>query len=433
MNRIVFLDRDGVLNRCNTSAAGPPLPPSSLSALSLLPGAPQACHLLKNLGYRLVIVTNQPDIARGTQSRETVDAMNAWVADRLDIDDVRMCVHDDADRCDCRKPQPGLLVRAAADAGVALKACFMVGDRWKDIDAGRRAGCRTVLIGDGYGEQPSCCADHRAPTLLDVARWIASQQNASADEGESMTTADLGIRLFADGADVRGMLEMYEQPFISGFTTNPTLMRKAGVADYLAFAREVLDTVKDKPISFEVFSDDFRTMEREAYLLAGLADNVYVKIPVTNSGGVSSSGLLRRLVRQRIKVNVTALLTLEQVETVVDCLDDTPSCVSIFAGRIADTGRDPVPIVTEALRTLRSVPNAELIWASPRELLNVIQAAAIGCHIITATNDIIKKLPLLGKDLTTFSLETVQMFHHDARAAGYELGDAPVGSLVSVG
>jgi transaldolase len=239
-----------------------------------------------------------------------------------------------------------------------------------------------------------------------------------------MMTPNTRVRLFADGADKQGMLDMYWNQDVSGFTTNPTLMRKAGVADYLGFAREILHTISDKPISFEVFSDDFGTMEREAHLLAGLADNVYVKIPVTNTCGASSTRLVRRLVAHGIKVNVTALMTLQQVERVAECLGGAPSCVSVFAGRIADTGRDPVPIMAEAVEILRPAANSQLIWASPRELFNVVQAAEVGCHIITATNDIIKKLGLLGKDLDAFSLETVQMFHNDARAAGYALLDA---------
>lgn len=239
-----------------------------------------------------------------------------------------------------------------------------------------------------------------------------------------MTDRGIGVKLFADGADKQGMLEMYEHQHVSGFTTNPTLMRKAGVADYLAFARDILSSISDRPISFEVFSDDFDTMEREACVLRNLADNVYVKIPITTTKGEFCGPLVRRLVRDGVKVNVTALMTVEQVKAVAECLGDVPSYVSVFAGRIADTGRDPVPLMAESLEVLRPLQNAELIWASPRELLNVVQAAEIGCHVITSTNDIIKKLTCLGKDLDDFSLETVQMFHHDARAAGYQLVDA---------
>ena len=239
-----------------------------------------------------------------------------------------------------------------------------------------------------------------------------------------MSVADLGIQLFADGADKQGMLEMYDHPLVSGFTTNPTLMRKAGVCDYLEFARDIAQTITDRPISFEVFSDDFRSMEREAHVLSELADNVYVKIPVTNTRGVLSARVLRRLVRDEVKVNVTALMTVEQVQRVTECLGHAPAYVSVFAGRIADTGRDPVPMMAEAVEILAEAPAAQLIWASPREVFNVVQAAGVGCHVITATNDIIKKVELLGKDLDEFSLETVRMFHHDARAAGYDLSEA---------
>ncbi len=229
------------------------------------------------------------------------------------------------------------------------------------------------------------------------------------------------VKLFADGADLVGMLEMYAEPYVSGFTTNPTLMRQAGVTDYLAFAQAVLSSITDRPISFEVFSDEPTEMEAQARLLASLGENVYVKIPVTNTHGVFTGEIVARLAEAGVKVNVTALLTEAQVAAVVDCLTDTPAYVSVFAGRIADTGRDPVPVMKSALEIVRLRPKAELIWASPRELLNVVQAAEIGCDVITATNDIIRKLPLIGKDLAHFSLETVQMFHHDARAAGYAL------------
>jgi transaldolase len=239
--------------------------------------------------------------------------------------------------------------------------------------------------------------------------------------GQDMTNSVIGVKLFADGADKQGMLEMYGHQHVSGFTTNPTLMRKAGVVDYLAFARDIVEIISDKPISFEVFSDDLDAMEREAHILASLGENVYVKIPITTTKGEFCGPIIRRLARDDVKVNVTALMTVAQVKDVASCLGDSPSYVSVFAGRIADTGRDPVPLMVGALEVLRPLQNAELIWASPRELLNVVQAAEIGCHVITATNDIIKKLPLLGKDLQEFSLETVQMFHHDARAAGYGL------------
>ena len=233
---------------------------------------------------------------------------------------------------------------------------------------------------------------------------------------------DLTVKLFADGADLAGIAELARNPLIKGFTTNPTLMRKAGVSDYRAFARETLSIIGGRPVSFEVFSDDFDEMERQALEIASWGDNVYVKIPVTNTRGHSSGPLIKRLAAGGVKVNVTALLTTRQVADVADCLvPETPSCVSLFAGRIADTGRDPVPMVAEAVRILRARPKTELIWASPRELLNIFQADAVGCHIITATGDILAKLPLIGKDLDEFSLDTVRMFRQDAVQAGFTI------------
>jgi transaldolase len=235
----------------------------------------------------------------------------------------------------------------------------------------------------------------------------------------------LKVKIFADGADLAGMLEMARKPWIAGLTTNPTLMRKAGITDYRAFAREVLQAIPDKPISFEVFSDDCLEMERQANEIASWGDNVYVKIPVTNTGSESCCPLVKRLAEAGVKQNVTALMTLRQVREVSEALGDGPSSyVSVFAGRIADTGRDPLPIMTEALRILSNFPRQELIWASPRELLNVFQADAIGCHVITVTNDVLKKLGLVGKDLDEYSLETVKMFRDDAVAAGFSLDAA---------
>jgi transaldolase len=232
----------------------------------------------------------------------------------------------------------------------------------------------------------------------------------------------LRVKIFADGADEAGMLEMYRKPHIRGFTTNPTLMRKAGVADYRAFARSVLSAIPDRPISFEVFADDEASMERQGREIATWGEHVYVKIPVSNTRGEPTHRLIHRLVQAGVKVNVTALMTLAQVRAVADAVaGGAPCCISVFAGRVADTGRDPVPMMAAAVELLRPTPNAELIWASPRELLNVFQADAIGCHIITVTNDILKKLELVGKDLDQYSLETVRMFYSDAAAAGYTL------------
>lgn len=233
---------------------------------------------------------------------------------------------------------------------------------------------------------------------------------------------ELRVKIYADGADKAAMLEMYANPRIAGFTTNPTLMRKSSVSDYQAFAREILECIPDRPISFEVFADDFVGMERQAAEIASWGDNVLVKIPITNTRNESSAPLLRRLACAGIRVNVTALLALDQVREASLCLaDGPPAKISVFAGRIADTGRDPVPLMAAAVELLRPFPNLELIWASPRELLNIFQADAVGCHIITATPDILRKLELVGKDLHEYSLDTVRIFYEDARKAGYRL------------
>lgn len=232
----------------------------------------------------------------------------------------------------------------------------------------------------------------------------------------------LNIRIFADGADKAGMLEMYNNPLIKGFTTNPTLMRKAGVTNYKEFAIDILRQIPDRPISFEVLSDEFDEMERQAYEISSWGKNVYVKIPVTNTKGEASYPLINRLSHAGVKVNVTAMMHLAQVREVSAAVAGGAPCYfSVFAGRIADTGFDPVPLMAAAVELLRPYPNAELIWASPRELLNTFQADSIGCHIITVTNDILKKLVLVGKDLDEYSLDTVKMFYNDAREAGYKL------------
>ncbi len=237
-----------------------------------------------------------------------------------------------------------------------------------------------------------------------------------------MDAAELDVKLFADGADREGILQLYANPLIKGFTTNPTLMRSAGIEDYEWFARDILQAVPDRPFSLEVFADDQKEMERQALKIAAWGENVYVKIPVTNTRGEPTDELLRRLSGSGVKVNVTALMTSRQVEAVARCLESAPAAyISVFAGRVADSGRDPIPIMRESLDVLRDLPLVELIWASPRELLNVVQAHEIGCDIITVTHDVLSKLPTLGKDLDEFSLETVQMFHRDAKSAGYTL------------
>jgi len=234
------------------------------------------------------------------------------------------------------------------------------------------------------------------------------------------TINDLKVKLFADGADRAGMMDMAARAHVHGLTTNPTLMRKAGISDYKAFCKDILSEIKIKPLSFEVFSDEFSDMERQALEIASWGENVYVKIPITNTRREPCYELIRRLVKQKVKLNVTALMNLGQVRDVVDVLDpELPSYVSVFAGRIADTGRDPVPLMSAAIELLKLAPASELIWASTRELHNIFQADEIGCHIITVTNDIINKLNLVGYDLDEYSLDTVKMFHKDALAAGF--------------
>jgi len=238
-----------------------------------------------------------------------------------------------------------------------------------------------------------------------------------------ISLADLKVKIFADGADRAGILELYRNPLIKGFTTNPTLMRTAGITDYEAFSRDLLRAIPDRPISLEVFSDDFAKMETQARRIASWGDNVYVKIPVTNTQGESALPLVRALAKAGVKQNVTALMTLGQVRDVTAALGSGPSaCISVFAGRVANTGRDPIPMMAAAVELLRPYPQLELIWASPRELLNIFHANQVGCHIITVTHDVLKKLSLVGKDVDEYSLDTVKMFRNDAVKAGFQLG-----------
>jgi transaldolase len=233
---------------------------------------------------------------------------------------------------------------------------------------------------------------------------------------------DLKVKIFADGAEKAGMLEMAAKPYIKGLTTNPTLMKKAGITDYKAFCKDILTEIKTKPLSFEVFTDEFDDMERQAMEIASWGDNVYVKIPITNTKQQPCYPLVKKLAQKKVKMNVTAIMTLAQVRDVVASLDpNVPSYVSVFAGRIADTGIDPVPLMAAAVEMLKPAPAAELIWASPRELLNIFQADAVGCQVITVTNDVLKKLELVGYDLDKYSLDTVKMFYADAVAAEFKI------------
>jgi transaldolase len=412
MTRAVFLDRDGVLNHA-VLRDGKPHPPADEQAMTIVSGAADALLRLRQRDFRLIVVTNQPDVARGTQSRDAVEAMNAKLRAALPVDEIVVCFHD-GDACDCRKPKPGALLDAARRHGIDLSQSFLVGDRWRDIEAGQRAGVTCLFIDHGYDERQPEGELIRVDSIVEAAEAIVKMTRPSVDA--------LKVKIFADGADRAGMLEMYARPYIKGFTTNPTLMHKAGLTDYRAFAHSILEAIPDRPISFEVFSDEIAEMERQAREIATWGDNVYVKVPITNTRRESTVELVRRLSHDGVKVNVTAMMTLEQVRDIGAAVKDgAPSNVSVFAGRIADTGRDPLPLMAEAVEILRDAPGAELIWASPRELLNIFQADAIGCHIITVTNDILKKLELVGKDLDDYSLDTVKMFFNDGRKAGFTL------------
>jgi transaldolase len=239
------------------------------------------------------------------------------------------------------------------------------------------------------------------------------------------------VKIFADGADLDGILALYRNPLIKGFTTNPTLMHKAGITDYEAFARQLVAAIPDRPISFEVFADDFDEMIAQARVIASWGKNVNVKIPVTTTKGAFTGPVVRTLANAGVTLNVTAVMTEYQVEHIAECLaPNVPAIVSVFAGRVADTGRDPVPVMCASLRALSARPKAELLWASPRELLNIFQADEIGCHIITVSHDVLAKLSLIGKDLNEYSLETVKMFHRDAVAAGFSI-DVPARKAAS--
>ena len=298
----------------------------------------------------------------------------------------------------------------------------MVGDRCSDVEAGRAAGCWTVFIelDDVSGVKPAA-PDFTVRSLAEAAGVILSAM--PNNRGTAIRTVnELRVKIFADGADVDGILEMAKLPYIKGFTTNPTLMRTAGVKNYEAFARSLLEKITQHPVSFEVFADDFPGMIAQARAIASWGKNVNVKVPVMTTKGKFTGPVLRTLASEGVELNVTAIMTPEQVIAVAEVLDDkVPAIVSVFAGRVADTGIDPVPHMRACKDILASKPKAQLLWASPREVLNIYQADDIGCHIITCTNDMIAKLSLAGKDLLDYSRETVQMFYRDAAASSFSI------------
>ena len=417
--RAVFLDRDGVINRALERGARP-YPPTSLDEFEILPEVPGALARLKAAGFLLVVATNQPDVGRGTLAKEVVENIHAHMLARLPIDRVEVCFHPGkgGSDCDCRKPKPGMLFRAAGELELDLARSWMVGDRWRDVDCGHAAGCRTIFIDLGYAENLKQKPDFLARNLAEAADIIVNRLNIM-----KRTLKDLKIKIFADGADKKGMLELNANSLITGMTTNPTLMRKAGLTNFEAFARDILESISVKPLSLEVFSDEFPEMKRQALKINGWANNVYVKIPITNTRGESALPLIKELAAEGVKLNVTAILTLDQVRGVAAALNpQVPAVVSVFAGRIADTGVDPVTIMIESKKLLAGVPQAELLWASVREVLNIFQANDCGCHIVTVPHDILgKALKMSGMDLGELSLDTVKMFANDAKAAGFSL------------
>ena len=356
---------------------------------------PEALARLRAAGYRLIVVTNQPDVARGVQTRAAVEAIHAELLARgLPIDDFRVCYHDDADGCDCRKPKPGLLLAAAREEGLDLAASFLVGDRWRDVEAGKRAGCTTVFIDYGYAEPERSQPHVRVRSLAEAADWILGRTKQKERTG-LMDINDLKVKIFADGANKAGMLEMYRKPYIKGFTTNPypDAQGRHRRLPGLRPGHRAGDPGSPASPSRSLRTSSARWNGRPARSPPG-ASQVYVKIPITNTRREPAYDLIRRLSHDGIKLNITAMMPLSQVRDVAACVAGGAPCyVSVFAGRIADTGRDPVPLMAAAVELLRPTPNAELIWASPRELLNIFQADAIGCHIITVTNDVLKKIP----------------------------------------
>jgi transaldolase len=417
----VFLDRDGVINRALDRDARP-YPPTSLAEFEILPDVHAACAKLKAAGFLLVVATNQPDVGRGTLAKEVVEKIHAHMTARLPIDRVEVCFHagKGLSDCECRKPKPGMLLHAARELGIDLAQSWMVGDRWRDVDCGHAAGCKTIFIDRGYAEELKQKPDFSARNLGEAADIILSQ---TKNDFMKRTLKDLQVKIFADGADKKGMLELNANPLIQGLTTNPTLMRKAGLVNFEAFARDVLQTIMVKPLSLEVFSDEFPEMKRQALKINGWGKNVYVKIPITNTRNESSLPLIKELANEGVKLNVTAILTLAQVEGVTTALNSkVPAVVSVFAGRIADTGADPVAIMTQSRTILKNLPQAELLWASVREVLNIFQANDCGAHIVTVPHDILgKAIKMAGMDLGELSLDTVKMFANDAKAAGFSL------------
>ena len=434
MRRAAFVDRDGTLDELVPDpVSGEPEGPLHARDVTLIPGAAAALGDLTGAGWLLIGVTNQPAAAKAKVSVDELAEVQARVlellpAEGVRFDDFRLCMHHPdgvvpalSRECDCRKPAPGMLLEAAGPLGVDLSASWMIGDTDSDVEAGQggRLQDRADRTPAKRPQAQRVCRSGRHGARPGQCREVASVGGAGK---LTRVIHDLDVKIFADGADLDGILALAADRRIAGFTTNPTLMWKAGLTDYEEFAKRLLERIDKHPISFEVFADDASEMRRQALKISSWGDNVYVKIPVSTTGGEPMAPLVRELSERGVKVNVTALFTTAQVELITAALKDgAPSYISVFAGRIADAGVDPVPLMARAVDIMVDAPRSELIWASPREILNVIQADQVGCHIITVTHDLLKKLDLLGKDLEQFSLETVQMFYRDAVAAGFSL------------
>ena len=310
IRRAVFFDRDGVLNEAIVRD-GKPYPPRTLDEVTIANSAAESLARLQSAGFVLLVVTNQPDIGRGVTTTAEVGSINDLLRASLPIDEFLVCPHDDVDACECRKPKPGLLIQGARQFNVELSSSYMVGDRWKDVEAGHQAGCTTIWIDQKYRER---CPEHTPVKTVSTLQGGSRLDHDARGETILINLVNSRIKLFADGATLTEMCAMYRNPLIQGFTTNPTLMQKAGISNYASFAHEVLSSIPDRPISFEVFSDDFDEMEKQATKIASWGNNVYVKIPISNTLGESSVPLVQRLSQQGVKLNVTAVMTLEQTE-----------------------------------------------------------------------------------------------------------------------
>lgn len=429
---LILLDRDGVLNEMVIDAehgvADSPLHPSQVVMVA---GVPEALARLTEAGYGLVVVSNQPAAAKGKTSRENLEAVHARVLEAACARGARIlsshvCWHRAEDKCGCRKPAVGLL-QAALEAHPEhdRAGAWMVGDGLTDVQAGRTLGLRTAFIGKMF-----CAACKQLDDAVGPADHIASDLAAFVDHllgtgapAVGPRASALRVRVFADGADLETMRRRAADPLIAGFTTNPSLARKAGVTDYERFARAALVAAHGRPVSIEVVADDADTIAAQARRIHGWGENAYVKVPVTTTRGEPLWPLAGRLSKEGIKINLTALLPLSQVARAAEAFrGGAPSVVSVLAGRVADAGLDPVGHMRAALAICRAAdPAIELLWASPREVYNVVQADHIGVDIITVTDDLLRKLHLLGADLETVSLDTVRALKADADQGGLVL------------